>query len=316
VLTGALAVTLVRPVSWALGLAGFLPGGGVILVAWPILVLPTPTGLQNLLGGPVSSLVFGDPSAALVALIVGGVAGGIALVVAGTVVGAWAERQGIGIVVEAAADDGLLAAAGGLGVEPGTSGPDGTPGTAQVALIRLLALVPVVAAAALAWQPVYDAAYRELVLPQDLATPLPLRVLAHVPGQVAAVAVVWLLADAAGAVGVRRLVLDRRPALRAWLLGWADLARRPHRILPTAVAGIAVLVALLVPAMITASLGWERVRGILEGGGAPVVALAGVAIWVGTWLGGLVVAAVGAAFRAAAWTLEVARRPEPPASPG
>ena len=59
VISGAFVVTLLRPVSWALGLAGFLAGGGLLLVAWPILVLPTPTGLQNALGGPVSSLVFG-----------------------------------------------------------------------------------------------------------------------------------------------------------------------------------------------------------------------------------------------------------------
>ena len=59
VLPGAIVVTLVRPVSWALGLAGFLAGGGLLLVAWPILVLPTPTGLQNALGGPLSTLVFG-----------------------------------------------------------------------------------------------------------------------------------------------------------------------------------------------------------------------------------------------------------------
>jgi hypothetical protein len=307
VLAGALAVTLLRPVSWALGLAGFLAGGGVILVAWPILVLPTPTGLQNALGGPVSSLVFGEPSAALVALLLGGLAGVTALVVAGTLAGAWAERQGIAVALEAADDDDL-------GLAPVDL--QGAPGTLRVAAIRLLALAPVLAAAALAWQPVYDAAYRELILPQDLVTPLPLRVLGQVPWLIAGLFLVWLLADAAGAVAVRRLVLERRPVVRAWLLGWADLVRRPQRIVPTALAGVAILALLLVPAMAAAAIGWERVREILLGGREPLVVLAGVAVWVAIWLGGLVLAGVGAAIRAAAWTLELAPEAGAPPSPG
>ena len=67
VITGAVVVTLLRPISWALGLASFLAGGGILLLASPILVLPTPTGLQNALGGPVHRLVLprGDHVATL-----------------------------------------------------------------------------------------------------------------------------------------------------------------------------------------------------------------------------------------------------------
>jgi hypothetical protein len=296
VISGAFVVTLLRPVSWALGLAGFLAGGGILLVAWPILVLPTPTGLQNALGGPVSSLVFGDPSPGLVALIVAGVASVLLLVLAGTLAGSWAERQGIAVALEAAADDGL-----GLP----TADLDGAPGTGRVAVVRLLGLAPVLIIAALAWRPFYDAAYRQLVLPQDLVTPLPLRILGDVPWLVIAVAGVWLVSDAAAAVGVRRLVLERRPVLTAWLLGWGDLARRPARILSTALVGVAVLVLLAGPALAAAAVGWLRVRDMLVGGRDPIVVLGAVAIWVAIWLGGLVLAGVGAAVRAAAWTLEM-----------
>ncbi|HEY4752678.1 MAG TPA: hypothetical protein VIH37_05285, partial [Candidatus Limnocylindrales bacterium] len=65
----AVRVTLVRPATWVVALAGFLAGGGAILLAWPILVLPTPSGLQNLLGAPVSTLAFGDPSRELIRMI-------------------------------------------------------------------------------------------------------------------------------------------------------------------------------------------------------------------------------------------------------
>jgi hypothetical protein len=306
VVTGAFVVTLLRPVSWALGLLGFLAGGGIVLVAWPILVLPTPTGLQNALGGPVSSLVFGAPTTGLLLLIVGAIAGGVGLVVGGTIVGAWAERQGIAVVLEAAADDAL-----------GPPSPDlwGAPGALHVAVVRLLALAPVAIVAALAWRPLYDATYRELILPRDLVTPLPIRVLGEVPWQVLGVAAVWLLADAAAAVGVRRLVLERRPVFTAWLLGWADLVRRPHRVIPTALVGAGLLVALVGPAMVAAAIGWSRVRAILVDGRDPVIAAGAILVWVSIWLGGLVLAGVGAAVRGAAWTLEMPVRPAPAAAP-
>ena len=119
-----------------------------------------------------------------------------------------------------------------------------------------------------------------------------------------AVVVVWLLSDAAAAVGVRRLVLDRRPVLAAWLLGWGELVRRPQRSSPRrSWAGVPRAAA--GPALAASAVGWPRVRDILVDGRDPVVVAGAVAIWVAIWLGGLVLAGVGAAFRAAAWTLEV-----------
>ncbi|MEO5964943.1 MAG: hypothetical protein ABIR11_05715 [Candidatus Limnocylindrales bacterium] len=298
--TAALVVSLVRPVSWAVGLAGFLAGGGIVVVAWPILVLPTPTGLQNALGGPVSSLVFGAPSSALLTLITGTLVGAVVLALAGILVGAWAECQGIVLALEAAAEEGIV-----------TPMPDlrGAPGTGRIAVVRLLSLAPIAVAALLAWRPVYDVIYRELILPDDLVTPLAVRVLGDVPWLVVGLAVVWLLTDAAAAVAVRRLVLERRPVLVAWLLGWADLVRRPQRVLPTALVGVGVLVLLGAPGLVAASVGWARVREVLLAGRDPVTLVAAVVIWVAIWMSTLVLAGVGAAIRNAAWTLELPRRP-------
>lgn len=299
-LGGAFVVTLVRPATWVVGLAGFLAGGGLVIAAWPILVLPTPTGLQNLLGSPVSTLVFGAPSAGLVTLIAGSIAAGVVILVFGLLVGAWAERRGIAMVIEAAAEEGYIAPAADLA---------GAPGFGRVALLRLLSLGPPLIAAALSWQTLYDATYRELILPGDLVTPLPLRVIAQVPGQLGAVLVAWLLADAAAATGVRRLVLERRRVLAAWALGWADLVRRPHRLVATALVGVGGLVLVAGPALGVAALGWTRIREVLGIGRDPVVEVLAVMTWVATWLGALVFGGVGAAFRAAAWTLEAARAP-------
>jgi hypothetical protein len=255
----------------------------------------------------VSTLVFGAPSTGLLALIVGGILGGAALVVAGTLVGAWAERQGIAVALDAAADDALGLPAVGLA---------GAPGAGRVAVVRLLSLAPVLIAAALAWKPLYDTTYQELILPRDLVTPLPVRVLGQVPWLLLGLAAVWVLSDAAAAVGVRRLVLERRPVLVSWLLGWADLVRRPHRIVPTALVGIGVLVLLVGPAIAAATIGWGRVRDILAEDRDPGVILGAVVIWVAIWLGALVLAGVGSAVRAAAWTLEMPMRPPDDAGAG
>jgi hypothetical protein len=302
VLTGAVAATLIRPVAWLLGLLGFLAGGGLAILAWPILVLPTPTGLQNALGGPVSTLVFGAPSARLFGLIVGATGGAFVLLVAGVVLGAWAERQGIAVTLEAVAEEGLEARGASA-----VAGP-GVPGTGRVAALRFLSLAPVALAAGVAWQAVYDATYHELILPDDLVTPLPARVIEDVPWLLVGLALVWILTDAAASVGVRRLVLERRPVLIAWLLGWADLVRRPARVIPTAVFGLGVVLVPVVPSVVAGAIGWDRVRDLLATGAEPWFAVAAIAIWVAIWLGGLVLVGVGAAIRAAAWTLELPRR--------
>ena len=129
-----------------------------------------------------------------------------------------------------------------------------------------------------------------------------------VPWLLAGIAVTWLLSDAAAAAGVRRLVMERRSVLAAWALGWADLVRRPHRVLGTAVLGIGVLVLLVGPSLLAAAVGWTRVRDLVGTGQEPVLVLAAVLVWVSIWLGGLVLASVAAAFRTAAMTMEAAHR--------
>jgi hypothetical protein len=296
-MAGAVVVSLVRPLAWALGLAGFLAGGGLLVVGGPILVLPTPAGVENALGAPVTSIAFGSPSTGLLLLIALGAAGLVILVLAATVAGAWTERNLIPVTLDGAADEGILAP-----LDVGTA-----PGTGRVAVIRLLGLVPVVVVALVAWPTLYAAAYHQLVLPDELVTPLPVRVLRDIPLPLAALAVTWLVSDAASAVGVRRLVLERRPVMAAFRLGWADLLRRPLRVLGTQVIGLSALAILLLPAMLAAMAGWVRVRAALADERDPLAVVATVVLWVAIWMGCLVLAGVGAAVRSAAWTLESAR---------
>ena len=297
VVRAGVVVTLLRPATWVVALAGFLAGGGIVALAWPITVLPTLTGVQNLLGAPISTLAFGDPSPELVrAAAIGGAAAAL-LLAAGLIAGAWAERRGIALTLEGAADEGI-------GVRVRHVVQTGAPGTGSLALLRLLALLPPAAALVLSWPALYGVTYQELILPGDLATPLPLRVVAQVPLQLAAVVGAWLLADAAAAAGARRLVLERLRVPRAWALGWADLVRRPQRILPLAVLGDLVLAVAAGPALAVAAIAWGRVRASLELGPNSPVGIATVALWVAMWLGTVALAGVGAAIRDALLTLE------------
>jgi hypothetical protein len=172
-------------------------------------------------------------------------------------------------------------------------------------IIRLLALVPVSVALLIAWGPVYDAGYRELVLPNDLVTPLPIRVLRDVPGQVLGILGAWLVSDAAAAIAVRRLVLERRSPAVAWLLGWLGLVRHPLRALVASVVGLGTMILLIGPALLASAAGWTRVRDVMLLGADPWAVLVVVAVWVATWLATLVLAGIAAAVRAAAWTFAV-----------
>jgi hypothetical protein len=297
----AIVATLVRPVTWALGMLGFLAGGGLLVVAVPVLVLPTPTGVQTILGAPLTTLVFGVPAMALVLIALAATAGGLVLVTAATIVGAWAERQGIAATLDGAADEGAIEAVD----------LDGAPGALRVAVVRLLALAPVIAVAVLSARHVYDVVYRELILPAELATPLPVRIVVALPLHLGGLLLVWLLADSAAAMGVRRLVMERRSVGAAWALGWFEVVRRPLRVLGTGIGGVLVVALLLGPSLAAAAIGWGRVRDILVEGRAPFIALPAVVVWVAIWLGTLVLGSVGAGVRASAWTMIAVRRPAP-----
>ena len=180
-----------------------------------------------------------------------------------------------------------------------------------MAVVRLLALAPVAVAIALAWRPLYDATYHELILPDDLSTPLPLRVLREVPLPVIGIAVAWLLADAAACGG-------RAPPGPGAAAGARGVAPGLGRSRPAAAPdppggrrGHAGAGAAAGPALAAAAIGWGRVSDILAGDRDPQIVIGAVLVWVAIWLGCLVLAGVGSAVRAATWTLEVSTLGDP-----
>ena len=73
----ALLVTLARPSTWVLALAAFLVRGGILVLCLPIVILPTPVGIANLVGPTLVDVVFGGMSMGVVALAPRGAWGSI-----------------------------------------------------------------------------------------------------------------------------------------------------------------------------------------------------------------------------------------------
>ena len=223
--------------------------------------------------------------------------------VAGTYIGAWSERLVVGGSLDVAADEGLVPLAA-----------ENAPlrrGAGAVAVIRLLGLIPLAIALVAAAQPLYLAVYQELILPEELRTPLLLRVLADIPGALLWLAVAWLLGDAAASLSVPAAA-GRAEHRAAWALGWLGLVRRPWRVLGTALATTSVLLLLLLPGNPRRRpRGWARLRALLIEGDDPLAIAFGVLLFVAVWVAGLVLVGAAAAFRGAAWTFELVRRPGP-----
>ena len=68
-LVAALEAAVSDPGAWPLGMLGFLVRGGFVVLALPILTLPSPVGLATLLGPAVIST--GRLDGPLLALLVG-----------------------------------------------------------------------------------------------------------------------------------------------------------------------------------------------------------------------------------------------------
>lgn len=296
----AMLGALGRPSIWPVALAGFLARGGIVVLAAPIVVLPSTIGVANAIAPTLTPFVFGQSSPAflaLVGLVVGGLTG---WVIVGGLVGTWAD---LSLVREAAAEEdlevGLVERAGALW---------------RALAVRLLAHVPL--AIALAWGAtrIVEAAYRELILPDELITPIVIRVLRDVPDAVVAVVGAWLFGEAAGGLAQRRLwtTASSIPGALAWAA--ARFVRRPVTTLGTLAftTGVAAI-GVLLPALV-AGVAWHRLRVVLGVDGAPVETVVSLGLFVGLWLSALVLSGAVTAWRSFAWTAEALRSTPAPES--
>ena len=294
-LLAGLLATLERPASWAVSLVGFLARGGIVAFLLPIVVLPTPAGLQAVLSPLLVPVVFGQVSVGLLVLAGGIVAAGAAWLVAGGLAGAWAD---VHLVRRVAID--LEARQAELAAGPGV--------VVAAFLARLFARAPLVLAIAWGSVRLFEASYAELVTPFEVRTPLVVRIVNAAPDALAAILGAWLLGEAAGGLAVREVVLGGRGTGSAVLRGWVGLVRRPAGSLATFVVTVLLVGLAIVPALVASGTSWSRLRFELWESGDPWAVVPALAIFVALWLGGLILAGVSTTSRSAAWTVEWLRR--------
>lgn len=297
-LTEALLTTLATPATWPMALAALLLRGGLVLVLAPILVLPSPVGLGNLLAPTLMAAVFGGVS--IGDMVIAGLMV-IALV-------AWIVGGGLVAAILEAAAARIVASQ-----ERSADGPRGYPDpgpvprtrriAARILAARLAAHVPT--AVVLTWGSArfVAIAYRELTSPADVTSPIALRVLRGAPEVIAALVLAWMLGEVLGGIAARRIALGGVGVSRALRDAFVLAVRHPLAVLVGFWVPTAGLLLLLAPSTLAATAAWDAVRVAMRSPTGPFDATLAVLLFVAVWMVGLVLLAVAAAWRAAVWSI-------------
>jgi len=305
-LGGALLVTLATPATWPLALGAFLIRGGIMLVALPLVVLPTPVGLGNVLGPTLTSMAFGSVSTEVLIVLGLTVVGALTWLVIGGWLAVVLEMEAIRIVAldeDVAAHDEDAAAPGRTSASPATGRT-----AARVLVARLIANIPL--GLVLAWGLIrlVIVTYDELTSPLDVSMPIVVRVLRGAPEVVVGIGLAWMVGQIVGAVAARRIVLAGDGVGRALRFALHTSIRHPLSALGSFWIPTLGLIVVLVPSALAAAAAAGAVRSVLRQPDDPIAILVAVLSLVLLWVVGLVLAAVVCAWRSAVWTVAAIAR--------
>lgn len=288
---------LARPALWPVALAAFLVRGGIVALVLPLVILPTPTGLANVVMPFLTTAYLGNITLGFVVLVAGLAALAIGTIVVSGLVGTWLDAA---LIRDAASDEDL----GALRRRP----PD-RPGIAwRGTAARLIAYVPFGIAVAWGVSRVVGATYAELVLPEDLTSPIALRVLSRVPEAATAIAIAWILGEVLGGLALRHLVLEGASILGSLRSAFADLLRRPLTTLATTMVTDSALAVVAGLGVLGSAVAVDRLRFSMGVGDSVAEVVATLALFAGVWTAALIAVGALTAFRSVAWTYEIARR--------
>ncbi len=284
----SLLLTLGHPDWWAMSLAAFLVRGGILLVALPVLALPSLAGLSTVVAPLLTGVVLGDsPIPPVVQL--GAMAALLAAVVFVTgLFGAWLD-----IALFSSASAAL-----------GGAAPTGRVSLREALNARLTPHAITILALGYAVFRVVTAGYDELTSPTSSPAPLAVRIIARTPEAVVALLVAWIGAEALGGLALRRLVASGPPATagRAIVRGARDLVR-PGGLAVLLVTNLAVI-AIAVAAWLATSAAWTRLADSLADGFAAVDLGFAMLGFIVAFLAGLLLLGVVLAWRSVAWTAD------------
>jgi hypothetical protein len=312
-IVASLLATIGRPDWWLLALAGFLVRGGFFVFLLPIVLLPSPLVISNLVAPLIVPIALGRIGFDAVAVALGAFAVLAGWLVVGGWLGAAADLALIREQVAAAVDEGVGSTAGNASADghrpaAAISRPNRTV-VGGFLMARLVAWVPLAIAIAVGTARIVAITYAQLTRPFEVALPLVLRVALEAAPDLAVIALTWVMGEVVGGLAGRRIVLDSAPTGRALLAAVGDLVRRPGSTLVPWLVATGLFLVILGGTVGAASIAWSGLIVALSSRAVdlPTVAL-NLLVFVAIWLAALVVAGFLAAVRASLQTFEEVRR--------
>jgi hypothetical protein len=291
----SLLLTLGHPDWWAMSLAAFLVRGGILVIALPMLALPSLAGLSTVVAPLLTGVVLGDSSIPPIVLFAGAAALVSAALFVTGLVGAWLDAA---LFAEGSA------ALGGIA-------PTGHASLRDALNARLTPHAITILALGFSVFRIVTAGYEELTSPTTSGAPLAIRILARTPEAVTALVLAWLIAEAVGGLALRRSVVDGGSrSVGAAVVGGIRGLVRPGGLVTLVITNLVVL-GIGLALWLATSATWIRLADRLtDGASAQDLGLALLAFIV-AWVAGLLLFGVALAWRAAAWTAESIRISRP-----
>jgi hypothetical protein len=295
----SLVLTLGHPAWWAMALAAVLVRGGIVVIALPVLALPSLAGLSAVVAPLLSGVALGDASIPPIELLAGAAVLVSAVVFVTGLVGAWLE-----VALFREASEAL-----------GATAPTDRVSLREALNARLTPHAITILALGFAVFRLISAGYEELTSPTTSPAPLVARIVSHAPEAVAALVVTWLVADAVGGVALRRYVADGPPrtAGAAVVAGIRGVIR-PGGIATLVITDVVVL-GLGVALWLAGSATWTRLGDRLADEATALDLGVALLAFIVAWLGGLLLVGVALAWRAVSWTAESTRVARPRSVP-
>ncbi len=310
----AFAVTLGRPSLWLLGALGFAGRGGFLLLALPIITIPSPVVLSVVFRGRFVATGISSELEVSIASVAG------CLVVSGLLLAAYADVAAFDRLARDHGSAELRA-----GVEPHhLERGEGSRLVLALAGIHAVALIPALIVVIGLYEGLTALVGEELRAPSSLEVPLVLRVLAGAREPLLALALLLLVADAVYALASRAVLawkfrvgptIAPRPSgmLTAAMHGAERLVTRPLRTAGNVALAWTISLVVLTPIAWASLVAWDGVRGAYLsplGLTQPMdLALTGLATvgLAAIWLAGSILAGFASAVRGALWSADALR---------
>ncbi len=309
-----------------IALLGFLSRGGVVLLMLPIVVLPTPTNVVSMTGIDAISIA-GQPTPWLITTGLIAAVAAVAWIAIACLLGSLVDYWLVELATQGSeiADGSDRPGTAGAVAEDRTLDLPSTRLLLKMAAIRFLTLVPMGIAIAWATTRLFVAGYDQLITPVDLATPLPIRIVAEAVDAVVVLVVVFLAVETVGAIAIRIQIRARAGIWRSLGRSLVLVVRHPLATMWTVATTYAGSVLAIGSAMFLCSVAfdWCRVAarnqepisiwvGIGTRDFRPLVFVLTACILAAAWLLAMVVSGVTSAWRSFSFTNLVWPNVEPP----